>query len=292
MKTGHAKRKTVVSRRSAAFTLIELLVVIAIIALLMAILMPALAAVRKQARAVVCQANLRQWGLCINTYGQSYDGALFVYQQGGRGMWFTALKPFYVDAKTMRGGIGCCPSADKPLADDNGNMTGAWQPFAAWGVISPAYVDYWAGAELGDYSSYGLNAYVSGVSTTFGDAIYGYATKDYWRRIDVKGSQYIPMFLDSTWVDAWPQPYNAPPEYNGETWQGGSRTADGMKKFSIDRHNGRTNAAFLDFSVRPVPLKHLWSQKWHRSYDLDGPWTPAGGVQPTDWPQWMRKFSD
>jgi len=280
------------SARSGAFTLIELLVVIAIIAMLMAILMPALEAVRKQARAVICQANLRQWGLCIHGYGQDHDGVLFVYQPGGRGMWFTALKPYYTDGKTMRGGIGCCPAAAKPLADVHGHPTGAWHPFAAWGVISPAYVDYWSGAELGDYSSYGLNAYISDVSQEFGDAVYGYATKDYWRRTDVKGGQYVPMFLDSTWVDAWPQAHNAPPQYSGETWQSGGRTADGMKKFCINRHNGHVNAAFLDFSVRTIPLKHLWTQKWHRSSVIDGPWTKAGGVQPTDWPEWMGRFPD
>ncbi|UCE48955.1 MAG: prepilin-type N-terminal cleavage/methylation domain-containing protein [Phycisphaerales bacterium] len=44
-------------RKQGGFTLIELLVVIAIIALLLAILMPAMARVRKQSRTVVCQAN-------------------------------------------------------------------------------------------------------------------------------------------------------------------------------------------------------------------------------------------
>jgi len=47
------------------FTLIELLVVIAIIALLMAILMPALRRVKEQAKTVVCRSHLQQWSLCL-----------------------------------------------------------------------------------------------------------------------------------------------------------------------------------------------------------------------------------
>ncbi len=47
----------------AGFTLMELLVVIAIIALLMSILIPAADKVKKQAKAVICQSNLHQWGL-------------------------------------------------------------------------------------------------------------------------------------------------------------------------------------------------------------------------------------
>jgi prepilin-type N-terminal cleavage/methylation domain-containing protein len=59
-----------------AFTLIELLVVISIIALLMAILLPTLQRVRKQAKNVGCQANLRQWGILWATYATDNDGRL------------------------------------------------------------------------------------------------------------------------------------------------------------------------------------------------------------------------
>ena len=61
--------------RKKAFTLVELLVVIAIIALLMSILMPALARVRKQAKDVLGQANLKQWGTCFGMFTDDHEAS-------------------------------------------------------------------------------------------------------------------------------------------------------------------------------------------------------------------------
>ncbi len=68
--------------KQRAFTLIELLVVIAILAILMAILMPALQKVREQGKKVVCANNLKQIGLSLHMYGSDNDAKLPLNQSG------------------------------------------------------------------------------------------------------------------------------------------------------------------------------------------------------------------
>ncbi len=92
------------------FTLIELLVVVAIIAVLVALLLPAMASARENARVLRCTSNVRQIGLAFMYYLDDYDGYLPPgYVHGTNETWFWKLQR-YVPWGNADTHVFSCPS--------------------------------------------------------------------------------------------------------------------------------------------------------------------------------------
>ena len=247
------------------FTLIELLVVIAIIALLMAILMPALQRVKKQARTVVCQAHLHQWSLVWTMYLDDNNGKF-----ANRNDWPFDLRKYYRD-----GNLRLCPEAKKPYIE------GGVQPFASWGPLS--HVCEWPEPETSpdNYTSYGCNEWILDLTESWSIPY----KSNFWRTRDVKGGAHIPVLMDCSFFSVNPFHSDDPPEYESDVIMGSGVGAGEIKRFCVNRHNGFTNSVFLDWSVRKVGLKELWELKWHRNWNRHNEPPPV-------WPPWMRNFKD
>jgi len=103
-------------RRGGGFSLIELMVVISIVAILVALLLPAIGEARDLAERAVCQSNLRQIGVAAGAYANDFDQHIatgFLWKQDGSAEpfktmnWWKQLEPY---AEPIReGGLFMCP---------------------------------------------------------------------------------------------------------------------------------------------------------------------------------------
>ena len=173
-----------------------------------------------------------------------------------------------------------CPTAAKPadVLPETGASRGG--TYRAWRIETRLASPLWG--------SYGMNVYIPFAAVR----AVGYRPDPrMWTTADVSRTATIPVLLDGGWVTgAVYHAELAPPQFDLIPTMPVSPPPP--VAFCMNRHWGHVNGLFMDWSVRKVGLKELWTLKWSTDFDTAGPWTKAGGVQPENWPEWMRRFKD
>jgi prepilin-type N-terminal cleavage/methylation domain-containing protein/prepilin-type processing-associated H-X9-DG protein len=258
------------------FTLIELLVVIAIIAILAALLLPALSAAKLKAQDTACQNNLRQMALAAFMY--CTDHGQMDYDPGA--LWVTELMSYQSRVAAIR----YCP-----LAVTNNVPASKWNA-AGWGLGTATYP--WSVNAATNSSSYTLNGWLYAVnSPALSWALSGStvgAGGMFGKMDNVQHSSQTPIFGDGIWPDAWPSSGTA--TKNGDFLSSKVDLYDGvfannsymMGRYLIARHGykspgsapksvpfpsqsmpGGINIGFCDGHVQYCKLVNLWSLYWH-----------------------------
>ena len=265
-----------------SFTKKDLFVTLGCVVFLLANLAVTSSNGRARAKEIVCRANLQKWGAVFDMYtadnnGYFHEGWTINTTCGDR--WFDLLMPYFDDNNDIR----CCPTATR-VRQLYGTSTGVSGKFSAWGKFiggPQGGLPYSYPTSLrGSYGSYGINIYVCNPTAPVGRPM-----ALFWRTPNVSGADQIPVLFDSIWIDVWPRVTDEPPMFDGDF-------SDGMKRVCIDRHNGAINVLFMDFSVRKVGLKELWTLPWHREWseDLAQVGLPTVWNDPNHWMYNMKDF--
>lgn len=255
----------------------------------------------------ICLSNLKELGNCFWQYTSDYNGYFGTSGSGKYEKWFNYLRPYYSPGENRwgqvsEGGTGLpvkkvklllCPSASSKFWSDesNGKTPVTQSAFIAWGIF-PLNSMGWEVSGAG--GSYGANSWAASIPS------YTPVDRDkYWQNINVDGGENIPLLADCATVGGKPKlelDYSiSPPEYDGHWYNGSLPTYNitiSIARFVLNRHTEGSNYLFMDLSARKVGLKENWTLKWSRTFNTSNRWTKAGGVEPDDWPVWMRDFKD
>ena len=249
-------------RPAHAFTLIELLVVIAIIAVLAALLLPALAGAKLRACSAQCQSNLRQLAIAHAAYVSDF-GNEFI-KSDPKNLWMSMLMDYQGNVDQIRN----CPLATTPSTRT---------------YISPQYIFgtgdqmwMWGPYNTNYYGSYSYNGWL--YSGDYSATIIVPPAEKY-TAASVMQSTTTPLFCDSVWVDGWPNEQEGPAK---DLYWGSQNTY--MGRVSIARHGGAApgsaprnitsssglpggiNIAFYDCHASFAKLNDLWTFDWHKNW--------------------------
>jgi prepilin-type N-terminal cleavage/methylation domain-containing protein/prepilin-type processing-associated H-X9-DG protein len=276
------------SQSPCGFTLIELLVVIAIIAILAALLLPALSSAKLKAKRIACISNLKQWGLGFQMYALDNSDSMPAGWYDPNGMWMVALQP-YIPQASVGGSMCYCPVALTTRDTLANFFTTSGCTLLAWGRMGTnSYplgssstpsggTSVWGRNGMG--GSYGFNGWMANppAAADAGDPAAG----GYWKKLTAAGKfANAPLFSDCVWQGSNPAPTDMPP-----TTPGTCPVDAAMPSFCIPRHSGRSplNMSFIDGSVNTVGLRQLWQLPWSVTFD------PTQG--PVLWPVWLKSYN-